>query len=69
MPDQKADMIARILQDNVFALVGPPSKFHFDQGRTFESHILRDLCLASGVKKLHTTPYHPMGDGLVERMN
>jgi len=69
MPDQKADRIVRILQDNIFALVGPPSKLHSDQGMNFESHILRDLCLAFGVKKSHTTPYHPMGDGLVERMN
>ena len=40
-----------------------------DQGRIFESHVLHDLCAAFGVKKSHTTPYHPMGDGLVERMN
>ena len=69
IPDQKADRIVQTLQDNIFALVGPPSKLHSGQGRNFESHILRDLCLAFGVKESHTTPYHPMGDGLVERMN
>ena len=69
MPDQKADRIVQLLKDNVFALMGPPSKLHSDQGRNFESHILRDLCAAFGVKKSHTTPYNPMGDGLVERMN
>ena len=31
--------------------------------------MLRDLCLAFWEKKSHTTPYYPMGDGLVERMN
>jgi len=35
----------------------------------FESQILSDLCLAFGVKKSHTTLYHSLGDGLVERMN
>ena len=69
MPNQKADGMVRTLQNNVFALVGPPSKLHSDQGRNFESHILHDLCLAFGMKKSHTTPYHPMGDGLVKRMN
>ena len=69
MPDQKADQIIRILRDQVFTLVGPPERLHSDQGRNFESQILGDLCKAFQVTKSHTTPYHPMGDGLVERMN
>ena len=69
MPDQKADRIVKILRDEVFTLVGPPCKLHSDQGQNFESHILSDLCKAFHVAKSHTTPYHPMGDGLVERMN
>ena len=64
MPDQKAERIVQILKDEVFTVVGPP-----DQGHNFESRLLNDLCSAFGVKKSHTIPYHPMGDGLVERMN
>jgi len=67
--DQTADRIVQVLRDEVFTLVGPPQRLHSDQGRNFESRILGDLCTAFGVKKSHTTPYHPMGDGLVERMN
>ena len=52
-----------------FTLVGPPHGLHSDQGRNFESYILLELCKAFGITKSHTTPYHPMGDGLVERMN
>ena len=69
MLDQKADTIVRILKDHVFTLVGPPQRLHSDQGRNFESQILSELCKAFGVTKSRTTPYHPMGDGLVERMN
>ena len=69
IPDQKAETIVRVLKDQVFTIVGPPCKLHSDQGRNFESHLLSDLCKAFNVKKSHTTPYHPMGDGLVERMN
>ena len=69
MPDQKAKRIVRILRDQVFTLVGPPERLHSDQGRNFESQILSDLCKAFKVTKSHTTPYHPHGDGLVERMN
>ena len=69
MPDQKAERIIQILRDDICALVGPPERLHSDQGQNFKSRILSDLCRAFGVKKSHTTPYHPMGDGLVERMN
>ena len=69
LPDQKAERIVRVLKDQVFTLVGPPQKLHSDQGRNFESHIMSELCKAFGVTKSHTTPYHPMGDGLVERLN
>ena len=53
-------------------MVGPPQRLHSDQGRNFESHILSELCKEFGVEKSHTTPiipHHPMGDGLIERMN
>ena len=33
MTDQKADRIVQLLKDNVFALVGLPTKLHSDQGR------------------------------------
>ena len=58
MPDQKAERIVQILKDEVFTVVGAPQKFHSDQGRNFESRLLKHLF---GVKKYHTTPYHPMG--------
>ena len=69
MPDQTAEKIVQILKDEVFTLVSPPQKLHSDQGHNFESKLLGDLCTAFGVKKSRTTPYHPMGDGLVEHMN
>ena len=53
----------------IFPLVGPPAKLHSDQGRNFESHILSELCKAFKISKSRTTPYHPMGDRLVECMN
>ena len=70
IPDQKAERIVQILKDDVFTLFGPPQRLHSDQGWNFKSHIVfGDLCKAFGVNKSHTTPYHPMGNGLVEQMN
>jgi len=66
MPDQKAERIVKTLRDHIFTMVGPPEKLHSDQGRNFESQILADLCKAFQITKSRTTPYHSMGDGLVE---
>ena len=40
---------------------------HSDQGRNFESSLLRSTPEAFGLKKTRTTAYHPQGDGMVER--
>jgi len=69
LSDQTAGMIVCTLKDQVFTLFGPPQRLHSDQGKNFESLILSELCKAFGVTKSRTTPYHPMGNGLVERMN
>ena len=42
---------------------------HSDKGANFESKVIRKLCEIAGVKKSRTTPYHPMGNGMVEQYN
>ena len=51
------------------ATYGLPEIVHSDQGRVFESTILRQTLEAFGTKKTHTTPYHSQGNGMVERFN
>ena len=66
---QTAQATARILWDNFICHYGFPEKFISDQGRNFESDLIKELCKIAGVKKLHTTPYHPLGNGQCERFN
>ena len=66
---QTAQATARILWDNFICHYGFPEKFISEQGRNFESDLIKELCKIVGVKKLHTTPYHPQGNGQCERFN
>ena len=59
---QIAQATARILWDNFICHYGFPEKFISDQGRNFESDLIKELCKIAGVKKVHTTPYHPQGN-------
>ena len=67
--DQKANTVAKVLWKNFFCRFGFCTKLVSDQGRNFESAIVKELCKCTGITKTHTTPYHPQGNGTTERFN
>ena len=67
--NQSANTTAKALFENFFVHYGFPSKIHSDMGANFESKVIRKLCDIADIKKTRTTPYHPMGNGMVERFN
>ena len=67
--NQTAHTTARILYENFFVHYGFPARIHSDQGANIESKLINSLCDLTGMKKTRTTPYHPMGNGMVERFN
>jgi len=69
IPDASAPTVARVLDQNVFCYFGLPEPLHSNQGAQFQSQLLSDLCRLWGVNKSQTTPYHPQGNGVVERNN
>ena len=66
---QTARTTAKVLFDKFFVHYGFPEKLHSDQGSNFTSQLIEELCKLTGISKTRTTPYHPMGNGMVERFN
>ena len=50
----------------MFCRFSPPEQVHSDQGRQFESELLKQICNLLQIKKTHT---RPQGNGIVERFN
>lgn len=67
--NQKALTVAKVLVEKFFMHYGLPARIHSDQGRDFESQLIREMLNILGIRKTRTTPYHPQGDPQPERFN
>ena len=67
--NQEAGTVAKVLVHEWFQRYRVPQKIHSDQGRDFESKLVKSLCELYGIKKTRTTPYHPRGNTQCERFN
>eukprot|EP00731_Ephydatia_muelleri_P008580 Em0004g918a len=69
IPDMETVTVARVFVNEFVSRFGAPTHLHTDQGRSFESSLIKELCPAEGIVKTRTTPYHPQSDGMIERFN
>lgn len=49
-PDQRASTVVCILTERWFYTYGVPKRIHSDQGRNFESELLKRICQLYGVE-------------------
>ena len=69
LPNMTAETVAAVFVNNWICRYGVPCQLHSDQGTQFESDLFAEMCRLLNIRKTRTTPYHPQGDGLVERFN
>ena len=67
--NQTAKTTSSLLFNTFVCHYGFSSRLHSDQGRNFESEVIKELCAIANVDKTRTTPYHPMGNGIPEHFN
>ena len=67
--NQTTQPTAKILWDKFIAPYGLPKKILSDQGRSFESQLVADLCMLMGTQKIWTSLYHPQTNSQCERFN
>ena len=67
--NERARTVADTLWKGFFSVFGVPGRLISDQGRNFESTLIAELCKILDVEKVRTSPYHPQGNGQVERAN
>ena len=53
----------------IFARTGVPLQLVSDQGTQFVGKVVKQLCQCLHIEKINTTPYHPEGNGVVERLH
>ena len=66
-PNQTAKTVANFLYQGYISISGALARLLSDHGANFMSNIISEMCKLLGMKKLHTMPYHPQTNRLVDR--
>ena len=69
IPQQTAETCAAHLIDEVISRFGCPLDLHSDQGRNYESNLIKELCRLLEIRKTRTTVRNPKCNGQTERFN
>lgn len=67
--DQMAMTTAKLFWEHVVQSFGCLKQINLNQRQNFASITFSELCCLSGIRKLHTTPYHPKGNRVCEWFN
>ncbi|XP_075726234.1 uncharacterized protein LOC142767871 [Rhipicephalus microplus] len=68
LPGIETERVAEALVE-MFSRFGVPREILSDRGSNFTSELMKEVARLLSVRQLHTTPYHPMANGMVEKFN
>ena len=69
LKDLTALSVAKVLVNEFVSRFGVPTRIHSDQGGCFVGEVLNKTCELLGIERSRISSFHPMGNGMVERMN
>lgn len=68
-PDITAETISKLFVEQIVCRHGSPAILQSDRGTDFTAKLTHEISRLMNTKLVHTSPYHPMGNGEVERTN
>ena len=68
-PNQTAKTVAKVLVEKWFHIYRVPSRIHSDQGRCFDSNIIKALCKMYSIEQSFTSLYNPRGNAFCKCFN
>ena len=69
LKDMTLKTVATTLVEEWILKFGAPDTLHTDQGIYFNAEVMKDIFQVFMIDKTRTSPYHPQGNGQVERFN
>ena len=69
LPDRRASTVAHAIMQEWISRHGVMETIHTDQAQEFESELMEELCTLLHIKKTRSSPFHPEGNGICERLN
>lgn len=62
-----SEIILEALYKRWFSILGYPYQIHSDNATYFNSELIQQVCQKLNILQTYSSPYHPKGNGLVER--
>ena len=67
LPDETASSVESAIWKSWISYYGIPKELLSDQGSNVDGKVIHNLCSSLGISKIHSSPYHPEGNGNAER--